>query len=107
MQKLGIYNFSKILNDIDAFSYIIKSRDIYGNPKNNITKIFFTWGWHDYEGFGEIFLYNNVIDVNNVTCRDSHLTISSNSKRQATKHYSTLYNEPGLISLFEYIINNN
>ena len=102
-QRLTIYDFSKIMNAPDNLDVWGISRSVVENQPD-IEKIHFKWEWQGYSGFGDIFRKNGVIDYDNQWCRDSCLTISSDSKKQATKHYSPLYNEKGLITLFEYII---
>lgn len=101
-QRLTIYDFSKIMNAPDDLDVWDISRSIMENQPG-IEKIHFKWEWQGYSGFGDIYLKNGIIDCDNQWCRDSNLTISSDSKKQATKHYSVIYNEPSLINVFEHI----
>lgn len=103
-QNLTIYDFSKILQDLDALCVSNITMKPFGNLENQVSQVHFNWSWHGYCGFGYIFLYEGKLDISRVECRDSNLTISTNSDRQAAKHYSTIYNEPNLEYVFLHIL---
>ncbi len=102
-QRLTIYDFSKIMNAPDDLKIWNLSRSTIDI---DYEQVFFRWEWQGYSGYGEIFLYKGVIDMDKDRCRESVINISSDSKKQADKSYSPLYNEKGLIVLFDYILSN-
>lgn len=105
MERLTIYDFHKIMHDVNNLRITDFHVDEFASkPEENKTAYFFHWEWNGYSGHGEIFTLNNAIDTSSIYCRDSHLTINSDSSKQAQKHVSELYNEPLLIDLFEYIL---
>lgn len=108
MERLTIYDFHKIMHDVDSLIITNFHIDIYQTREaENKVAYFFDWEWNGYSGYGEIFTINGDIDYDSVYCRDSHLTVHTNSKKQAQKHVSELYNEKELLELFEYILREN
>lgn len=106
--KLTIYDFSKIMTDLASLQITNFHIDKCWTCPVNGECYRFDWEWHGYSGNGAIYLINGVVDINSVFCRDSYLTINSDSLRQAeNKHVSEVYNEPALANLMQYIANSN
>lgn len=105
--ELTIYDFSKILTDLDSLSISDYHADSYFPCPKNHECYRFHWSWNGYSGSGAIYLKNGLIITNNKFCEQSQLSISSDSIRQAAKHVSEVYNEPALAELLQYIANKN
>lgn len=100
-----------ILNEIDSFTFFVK--DIYQkyplHPDNDpdVFRLFFTWDWNGYTGYGQIDFYRSKsILCNKFGENESSMTVHSESKRQQPNGRSTcsLYNDQSLELLFNLII---
>ncbi len=101
--KLTIYDFHKILDELDDLNVTEFEKNECYNGDTNKACYCFKWEWKGYGGFGEAFLINGKIDTNEVFCRDSFLRIDS-EKKAIVKNISEVYNEPELAELIQYIV---
>lgn len=102
--KLTIYDFSKIMTDLPSLSITNYHMDQHWTCPKNGACYRFSWEWHGYSGNGMICLINGVVDITNEFCKESYISISRDSLRQAeNKHVSEVYNEPQLANLMQYI----
>lgn len=105
---LTIYDFNKIMSDIDSLRVTNYHKDVHWICPLDGICYRFNWEWHGYSGSGMVCLLNNKVDPNNEFCKESLLSIHQDSIRQAEiKHISEVYNEPDLVELMQYIADTN
>lgn len=94
-----------ILSDYENFSFKVKEiKKHFSDDK--VHELTFDWEWNGYSGFGYINFTENGVDIDNVQCRDSSMTVGSNSRRQQEngRHTCSLYNDHLMQELFEKMI---
>ncbi len=94
-----------ILADYDSFNYRVKEiKKHFSDDK--VHEMSFDWEWNDYSGYGYINFTKDGVDMDNVLCRDSSMTVGSHSKRQQEngRHTCSLYNDHLMQELFEKMI---
>lgn len=101
--NLTIYDFSKIMTDIESLTITDYHLDKCYQSITNEKRYSFHWNWHGYSGRGEVYLVNGRVDISNQFCVQSLLRVSTDSIRKADKHVSEVYNEPNLAELLQYI----
>ena len=107
-KRLTIYDFGKkIMSDIESFNFVPKSiKPKYPNNEHSeIYSLVFLWEWNGYNGYGTIDYNNHTNELcNEFGENSSKLVIHSDSRRQAQKNISELYNDPSLAELFDMIL---
>ena len=106
MTKLGFYKYAPaILESWDKFHIEGFKEKI----ENGMPLLFFKWNFGIYSGYGEIYYSSDTKKVRN-TFGDNfsvmHITEPSMQELwdKGLKHYSPLYNEPGLEDVFNKIL---
>lgn len=106
-KRLTMYDFGKkIMSEKELFEFkplSITPKNVTGKPE--IYSLTFLWSWNGYNGYGTIDYNCNTNKVCNEYGNNfSQIVVHSNSKKQAQKNVSELYNDQSLIQLFDMIL---
>ncbi len=106
MKDLGFYKFAPALLESweDFYRY-----DFLEKIENGKPLLTFKWSFREYAGCGEIYYHSDTRQVRNAM--DDNYSILHLTKPEmqeawgkGLKHYSPLYNEPGLEEVFNRIL---
>lgn len=107
MKKLGFYKYAPaLLEDWDHFHFY----DFKEKTENNVPLLYFKWSFREFAGYGEIYYDAKTKTVRNSMGDNFSIMHITNLQLEeiwnlGLKHYSPLYNEPGLEEVFNKILN--